>query len=64
MARRCPILATAVICSRDCTVCRQEWDERAALVADGCKVGRTESEAIACQQLAERLPGQRGLGIG
>lgn len=63
MARRCPILLTAVICARDCAVCREEHEERCALVADGCKLDRPTAEAEARCQLAERLPGQREMSI-
>jgi hypothetical protein len=35
---------------------REEWDERAALVQDGCRVSREESERIAYEQLRHRAP--------
>jgi hypothetical protein len=40
------------------------WDERAALVADGCRVSREESERLAFEMLKHKAPmKQTGLGL-
>jgi hypothetical protein len=40
------------------------WDERAALVADGCRVSREESERLAFEMLKDKAPmKQTGLGL-
>lgn len=69
--RRCPVLLTSTECSRDCDACREQWEERAAILEYGqgtgnpreiptCN-GRAAAEALARQQLADSLPGQRSL---
>lgn len=71
MSRRCPILATVVFCARDCDACREQWEERAAILEFGQGTGnprevptcdgRAAAEAMARQQLADSMPGQRSL---
>lgn len=38
---------------------REEWEERAALIEDGCRVTREEAEAMALEQLRQPKSGGR-----
>ena len=35
---------------------REEWEERAAIIEDGCRVTREEAEHMALEQLRPRAP--------
>jgi hypothetical protein len=69
VTRTCAILLTRVDCARDCAACREEWAERAAILEHGQGTGgtperptcatRAEAEALARDQLRERLAGER-----
>ena len=40
---------------RACGVCLAEWEERAALIADGCRLTQPQAEAEATRQLREAV---------
>jgi hypothetical protein len=38
-----------------CNACLSEWEERAALIADGCRLSQPQAEAEATKQLREAV---------
>jgi len=38
-----------------CNSCLDQWQERAALIADGCRITQPQAEALATQQLRESV---------
>lgn len=38
-----------------CNACIDQWQERAALIADGCRLTQPQAEALATQQLREAV---------
>jgi hypothetical protein len=41
--------------AESCFVCLGEWQERAALIADGCRLTQPQAEELATKQLREAV---------
>jgi len=54
MSDPCPCQPRATVVER-CNACLAEWEERAALIADGCRLTQPQAEVLATQQLREAV---------
>jgi hypothetical protein len=56
MKPSCPLGVVPASCSpADCEACRDDFEERAALIADGCGVSQEEGTRRAVEVIRERV---------